>query len=58
MHHLDASVEIPPIPERVDSSSVIIKKDNKKKAAAVMHTDETLEVIKPKHAAFITRQCD
>ena len=41
MHHLDASVEIPPIPERVDSSSVITKKDNKKKAAAGMHPDET-----------------
>ena len=57
MHHLDASVEIPPIPERVDSSSVIIKKDNKKKAAAGTK-DETFEVIKPKHAAFITRHCD
>ena len=30
MHHLDASVEIPPIPERVDSSSVIIKKTIRK----------------------------
>ena len=58
MHHLDASVEIPPIPERVDSSSVITKKYNKKKAVAGMQPDEINEVIKPKHAAFITRHCD
>ena len=44
MHHLDTSLEIPPIPERVDSSSVIIKKkDNEKKATAGMHPMKLLK---------------
>ena len=58
MHHLDASVEIPPIPERVDSSSIIIKKDNKKKPQRGYTQTKLFEIIKPKHAAFITRHCD